>query len=96
MNGEFSVCQFFKDDTYEYVRRFVDGRTAMEIAAHYCHSVAAKIGITTRVIITDGGDQCVFEWKRGEGVTWPTPEQRAAYRDAICPGLRMFSRPLRL
>jgi hypothetical protein len=28
-----------------------------------------------RVIITDGGDDCCFEWKRGEGVTFP-PEAR--------------------
>ncbi|MEY9181825.1 hypothetical protein [Bradyrhizobium sp. CB1015] len=37
--------------------------------------VAAKLGVVTRVIITDGGDFINFEWKFGEGVTY-TPEMR--------------------
>jgi hypothetical protein len=78
MSGEFSVCQFFEDETYEYVRRFVDAEEAVKAARHYTDNVAVKMGLTKRVIITDGGDHCVFEWKRGQGVVWPTPAQRAA------------------
>jgi hypothetical protein len=74
--NEFSVCQFFEDGSYEYVRRFVGAEEAVKTARHYTDNVAAKMGITTRVIITDGGDQCVFEWKHGEGVTFPTPAER--------------------
>jgi hypothetical protein len=77
--NEFSVVQFF-DGTSEYVRRFVGAEEAVIAARHYTDNVAAKMGITRRVIITDGGDHCVFEWKAGEGVTWPTPEQRAEAR----------------
>jgi hypothetical protein len=77
MSGEFSVCQFFEDGTSEYVRRYIGACEAVRVAHHYTHNVAAKIGVTTRVVITDGGDHCVFEWQRGAGVTWPTPEQRA-------------------
>lgn len=77
-DNEFSVCQFFEDDTFEYVRRFVSAEEAVKTARHYCDNVAVKMGITKRVIITDGGDCCVFEWKAGEGVTWPTTEQRRA------------------
>jgi hypothetical protein len=40
------------------------------------------MGITKRVIITDGGDNIVFQWKAGEGVTYPTPEMRQAERDS--------------
>jgi hypothetical protein len=29
------------------------------------------MGITERVIITDGGDSTVFEWKKDEGVVFP-------------------------
>jgi hypothetical protein len=76
--SEFSVCQFFADGTHEYYKRYVDAPTAVKAAHFLCHNVAAKFGVTHRVIITDGGDHCVFEWKRGEGVTWPTPEQREA------------------
>lgn len=68
---EFSVCQFFADDSYEYVRRFVPAEEAVSVAKHYTQSVGAQIGSTRRVIITDGGDHTVFEWKYGEGVTFP-------------------------
>jgi hypothetical protein len=69
--GEFSVCQFFDNGTYEYVRRYVTAQEAVETARHYTSNVAVKLGIVERVIITDGGDCCVFEWKKGEGITWP-------------------------
>jgi hypothetical protein len=72
--GEFSVCQFFDNDTYEYVRRFVGSQEAMRAAQHYCTSVGAKLGFTRRVIITDGGDFTVFEWVYGKGVVYPPKE----------------------
>lgn len=68
---EFSVCQFFADGTHEYVRRFVSAADAVHVAKHYTSSVGAKLGWTTRVIIVDGGDYINFEWKYGEGVTYP-------------------------
>lgn len=75
-DNEFSVCQFFEDESHEYVRRFVGAEEAVKAARHYTDNVAAKMGIVRRVIITDGGDHTVFEWKHGEGVTFPAPEQR--------------------
>jgi hypothetical protein len=69
--AEFSVCQFFADGTHEYVRRYVTAKEAVEAARHYTQNVAVTMCVVERVIITDGGDDCVFEWKRGEGVTWP-------------------------
>lgn len=86
MNGEFSVCQFFEDDTYEYVRRLVDAEEAVTAARHYTDNVAAKMGITKRVIITDGGDCCVFEWLAGKGVVYPTPEMRRSERESSAQG----------
>lgn len=74
--GEFSVCQFFEDDSYEYVRRFVDAEEAMAAVTHYCNSVGAKLGMTRRVIITDAGDCINFEWKYGEGVVFPPQEKQ--------------------
>jgi hypothetical protein len=71
MDGEFSVCQFFDDDSYEYVRRYVSAEEAVNAAKHYTQSIGAQVGTTRRVIITDGGDQTNFEWKYGEGVTFP-------------------------
>ena len=34
-DNKFSVCQFFEDDTYEYVRRNVSVEEAVEAALHY-------------------------------------------------------------
>lgn len=71
-DGEFSVSQFFAlHDAWEYVARFVDAKTAVETAKEYTDRPAALIGIVCRIIITDGGDFTVFEWKFGEGVTYP-------------------------
>lgn len=67
----FNVVQFFPDETYEYVRRNVGAKEAVDAAHHYSHSVGARMGTTRRVIITDCDDYVVFEWKFGEGVTFP-------------------------
>lgn len=74
----FNVCQFFEDETYEYVRRGVSAEEAVETAHHYCTSLGAKMGTTRRVIITDEDDFTNFEWKFGEGVTYPPQEERMA------------------
>ena len=70
----FSVYQFFDDGQYEQVRSHVPLEEAVKAAKHYCRSVAAVMGVVVEVIITDGGDLRVFEWKFGQGVTWPVPE----------------------
>jgi hypothetical protein len=69
IHGEFSVWVFIPDDYHFPIARFVDGGTAVRIAKR----ATVVPGDAARVIITDGGDDCVFEWKRGEGVTWPKP-----------------------
>ena len=71
---EFSVYQFFEDDSYEAVLRFVGAETAVKRAHALTRSVGGRIGTTRRVIITDGGDSINFEWKFGEGVTFPIPD----------------------
>jgi len=71
MENEFSVCQFFPDGAYEYVRRFVGPEEAVKAFQHYTHSVGARLGTTVRVIITDGGDMTNMEWKFGKGITFP-------------------------
>jgi hypothetical protein len=82
---EFSVIQYFKDGTYEKVREFVDAEEATTTFAHYINNVAAKIGLTVRVIVTDGGDCINMEWKRYEGITFPKsendPELKKIVRD---------------
>lgn len=70
-SGEFSVCQFFVSGDYEYVRRWVSAEEATEAFKHYTNNVATRMGMVTRVIITDGGDCTNAEWKHGEGVVYP-------------------------
>lgn len=81
----FSVCQFFPDGSYEYVRRNVEAREAVDAAMHYATSVGARMGMTRRVIITDGDDFTTFEWKWDEGITFP----------AAGPGFGQLKRGLR-
>lgn len=68
--GEFSVCQFFEDGSYEYVRRNVGPEEAVKAAHHYCYSVAARCGITRKVTIVDGGNFINFQWEYGKGITF--------------------------
>lgn len=71
--AEFSVVLFFPDGTYEYVKRFVGAEEAVRTAKDYSTSTrpAVLLGFIKRIIITDGGDCTVFEWRAGEGVTFP-------------------------
>jgi|KBSSwiStaDraftv2_1062776.scaffolds.fasta_scaffold2788185_1 hypothetical protein len=68
--GEFSVCQFFDNGEYEYVRRWVGPEEAVKAFAHYTTSLAVKMGKVERVIITDGGDFTNLEWQAGKGFTY--------------------------
>jgi hypothetical protein len=74
MSEKFHVYQFGPDDVYERVREFVPLEEAVKAARTYTNNVAARIGITRRVIICDMGDMVVFEWKFGEGVVFPKLE----------------------
>jgi hypothetical protein len=68
---KFNVVQFFENGTSEYVRRAVPAKEAVEAAKHYTTSVAVKLGIVNRVMITDMGDLCCFDWVRGKGIVHP-------------------------
>jgi hypothetical protein len=73
--GEFSVYQFFADEQYERYREFVDIEEAVRAFKFLTTNVASGMGLTRRVIITDGGDCVVAEWKFKEGVVWPKQER---------------------
>jgi hypothetical protein len=73
--GEFSVCQFFENDFYEYTRRWVGAEEAILAFKHYTTNISAQMGLVLRVIITDGGDFTTMEWQYGKGITFPTKEE---------------------
>lgn len=68
--GEFSVYQYFRDGTYERVRWLVDAEEAVNAAFHYSGNVTARMGLTRRVVITDGNDFINWEWQHGKGVVF--------------------------
>ena len=68
---EFSVWAFMPEGWHVPVARFVNARRAVELARRACDVIG---GVASRIIITDGGDHTVFEWRRGEGIVYP-PEQ---------------------
>jgi hypothetical protein len=72
----FSVCQYFKDGSYEYVRRNVRPEEAVRAFDHYVASVGARMGLTTRVMIIDQGDCCNAEWVYGQGIVFPPPHDQ--------------------
>lgn len=69
--GEFSVYWFDADECSYPELRGVDAKTSVEFAKGLTERPAALMGIIQRIVITDGGDFTVFEWKNGEGVTYP-------------------------
>lgn len=65
--GEFSVWVYLPDGYHFPVARYIDAALAVRMAKRACDAP----GPAERVIITDGGDECCFEWRRGEGMTFP-------------------------
>ena len=74
---EFSVVEFFADDTHRYVERRLSAEDAVKLAKFWTERPAARLGFMIKVIITDGGDFTVFQWEHDKGVTFPPPEDRA-------------------
>jgi hypothetical protein len=87
--GEFSVCQFFDDGMYEYVRRWVPAEEAVKAFAHYTSSVAAKTGVVERVIITDGGDFTNLEWVNGKGFTYDGVNYQQSPHTSLHPHVKV-------
>ena len=80
---EFSVWVFWVDGIHEPVLRFVRGETAVRAARRVTRGYemlsqrAPDLRAVEKVIITDGGDDTVFQWEPGKGVVWPPREQPA-------------------
>jgi FMN phosphatase YigB (HAD superfamily) len=70
-DNEFNVVEFYDDDYHTTIDRWMDAKSAVELAARL---VKLEQKHVNRIIITDGGDNTVFQWEQGKGVTFP--EQR--------------------
>lgn len=81
MADVFSVYQFFDDASYECVRSHVPIEEAVKAARHYTSSIAVRMGVVHRVIITDSGDCIVFEWLADKGVVFPPHTQEGTFHE---------------
>lgn len=72
-NEEFSVVEFYDDGFHKYVDRWMDAHDAVHLARELIDRSDDHV---VRIIITDGGDFTVFEWKQDLGVTFPPKETK--------------------
>ena len=82
----FDVWEFFPDGTY--IKNAAD-LTAEEAALSAKASTmkpVVKLGMITKVMITDKGDCCVFLWEHDKGIVYPKPGETAPrYKPENCP-----------
>jgi len=76
MGEQFSVRLYYDNGEQKDVYRFVSAQEAYRGFQYYTSSLGARLGSTVRVIIIDGDDCMVREWKLEQGVTFPPPGRR--------------------
>lgn len=84
MNEElFTVWQVSSDDSYVKAAEGLPAQLAVDYAQWLTQTQEARSGEIQRIIITNEGNDAVFEWKFGEGVALLTPEMRALHCRAL-------------
>jgi hypothetical protein len=73
---QFLVRVYYDDGRRQDVRRFVSAKEACRAFQYFTSSLGAQLHSTVRVIIIDGSDCMVREWKFEQGVTFPPPRGR--------------------
>lgn len=73
---EFSLYWWDPDGSIHEELRFVGAEEAVKRSFTLANGPAAKMGIVKRIMITDGGDFCVFDWNSDAGVIWPDRESQ--------------------
>ena len=76
MGEQFSVRLYYDNGEQKDVYRFVSAQEAHRAFQYYTSSLGTRLGSTVRVIIIDGDDCMVREWKLEQGVTFPPPRRR--------------------
>lgn len=67
----FNVVYFYDSGDYHYEHRHIPAERAMQSVKFAIGSVAAKMRVLTRVLITDMLDCTCLEWKLDEGIVFP-------------------------
>jgi len=71
----FNVVCFYEDESYSYEQRAVTLERAMEAFKNYSVSVASRMGVLTRIVMTDMLDRTCVEWINGKGIVFPPLEK---------------------
>ena len=74
---EYCVYLFFPDGSSLLEGHSLMPEAAVRLAKECSERPAAGFGVIARIIITDGGDHAVFEWRYKEGVTFPPRGEEA-------------------
>jgi hypothetical protein len=74
--NEFSVYWWDINGVCTDELRFVSAQDAVDRASFLAHGPGAKIGVISRIIITDGLDLTCFEWLKDKGVVFPGPDDK--------------------
>jgi len=69
--AQFSVWIFWADGTHSAVAVLIKADEAMRLARVLSIYLGPADPNCERIIVADGGDETVFEWRRGTGITWP-------------------------
>lgn len=77
-----SVYIFFPDGTSHCEGRNLDALPAIQRARSFINRPAAKLGVITRIIVTDRGGATNFEWKYGEGITFPLTDTTRKWNES--------------
>ena len=73
----FNVVQFFTNGLSEYVRRNVSAEEAVKALEHYTNNVAVRLGLISKVIITDSWEYTNCVWTPKDGVVYPPQAKRS-------------------
>jgi hypothetical protein len=71
MTELFDVWLFYRSGWHERLEEDLSAEQAVAAAKRFSESVGAKTGLLEEIRITDSGDNCVFQWIHGKGVTFP-------------------------
>lgn len=74
----FDVWFFYPDGTHTKERSCIPAIEAVKFAIQATQRPAARLGILTKIMITDPGDCCNWCWEFGKGVTFSGKEENDA------------------
>lgn len=79
ITNEFTLYWWDRDGEQHRELVMVSVERALRRAESLANGPASKMGIVKRIMITDGGDCCAFEWTHKDGVVFPKGQKEGRY-----------------